>query len=129
MRIRAEQALRWLDGGTPGSLIEANACLLQHHHESHDEIVEGQSSIVIPPVYVHESARIENSIIGPNVSIGDSVSIKRSMIENAIIDDNSSITDVTLANSLIGEGCSVSGSPMQSIVADYDGTRILGAVA
>ncbi len=129
MRIRAEKALRWLDGGTPAALIEANACLLRHHDESHDEMIEGQSSVIIPPVYVHQSARIENSIIGPNVSIGENCSIERSMIENTIIDDDSNITEVTLANSLIGNHCSVNGSPMQSIVADYDGIRILAAVA
>ena len=129
MQIRAERALQWLDAGTPAAIIKANSYLLQDHYESRDQVVLGQSSLLMHPVYIHESSRVENSIIGPNVSIGEGCSITGSIIKDTIIDDNCNVTEVMLADSLIGKGCSVSGSPMQSIVADNDGIRILCAVA
>jgi glucose-1-phosphate thymidylyltransferase len=120
MRIRTERVLQWLDAGTPEALIETNAYLLRHHSETHHETETGQANILIHPVHIHESSRIENSIIGPNVSIGENCSIRGSILKNTIVDDESIVTEVTLLNSLIGKGCSVSGKPMQSIIADYD---------
>jgi glucose-1-phosphate thymidylyltransferase len=124
MRIRTEKVLQWLDAGTPEAIIETNAYLLQHHFRYHNERVAGQSNVLIHPVYIHESSRVENSIIGPNVSIGENCSISGSIIKNTIIDDASNVTEVALVNSLIGKGCFVSGKPMQAIVADNDDIRI-----
>jgi glucose-1-phosphate thymidylyltransferase len=124
MRMRAENVLQWLDAGTPDAILSANASLLQQHHESPNEIVAEQSRVVIHPVYIDPTSRVENSVIGPNVSIGKNCSIAGSIIKNTIIDDDSNVTGVMLANSLVGKGCSVSGNPTQSIVADYDGIRV-----
>lgn len=124
MRIRTERVSQWLDAGTPEAIIETNAYLLQQRAETQNEIVARSSNVFIHPVYIHESARVGNSIIGPNVSIGENCSISRSMLKNTIVDDNSNVTEVTLENSLIGKGCSVSGKPVQSIAADNDEVRI-----
>ena len=118
-RIRAQKVSKWLDAGTPEALLETNAYLLGHHHQHRNEAEGERSNIFIPPVYVHESSCIENSVIGPNVSIGKNCSIRSSTIKNAIVDDASTVADATLVDSLIGKGCSVSGTPMRSIVGDY----------
>ena len=123
MRVRAENALQWLDAGTPEAMIKANFSLLQQRHEAANQIVSGPSNILIHPVYIDESSRVENSILGPNVSIGKNCSINGSIISDTIIDDDSRVAEMTLANSLIGKGCSVSGNTIQSIVADYDEIR------
>ena len=47
------------------------------------------SNVLIPPVFIDESSRVENSIIGPNVSIGMNCTIHGSRVRNAIIDDDS----------------------------------------
>jgi len=124
MRIRTEGVSQWLDAGTPETIIETNAYLLQHRSESDNESMAGSSNILIHPVHVHESSRVENSIIGPNVSIGKNCSISGSILKNTIVDDDSSITEATLVDSLIGKGCSVSGNPTQALAADHDDVRI-----
>ena len=124
MRIKAEKVLQWLDAGTPEAIIETNAYLLQHYLESRNEIAAGQSNVLIPPFYIHESSHVENSIIGPNVSIGKNCSINNSIVKNTIVDDDSNVIDATLANSLIGKGCSVNGKHTQLIAADYDQIKI-----
>lgn len=116
-RIRAQKVSQWLDAGTPQSLLETNACLLRGHDQHRLMDIE-QSNVLIHPVYIHESSRVKNSVIGPNVSIGENCSISGSIIRNTIVDDGSAVTDAILADSLIGRGCSVSGNPMRSIVGD-----------
>ena len=118
MRIRTERILQWLDAGTPKSMIETNAVLLQDRSSNHG--AGEQSNIFIDPVYIHESSHLENAIIGPNVAIGANCVIDGSILKNTIVDDNSTISDVSLADSLLGQGCSISGRPIRSMVADFD---------
>jgi glucose-1-phosphate thymidylyltransferase len=127
IRIRTEKVLQWLDAGTPESIIEINSYLLEQYSASHNKMVKGQSNVFIHPVYIHESSRVENSIIGPNVAIGVNCTINGSIIKNTIIDDGCTITEATLINSLIGQGCCINGRSMQSIVADHDEIRIYQA--
>ena len=124
MRIKTEKVMQWLDAGTPEAVLETNAYLLRHHLQSHNEIAAGQSNVYLPPLYVHESSRVENSIIGPNVAVGENCSIKDSILKNTIVDDGSSVTETMLANSLISKNCSVSGKPKQLIAADRDEIKI-----
>jgi glucose-1-phosphate thymidylyltransferase len=123
MQIRTTRVLQWLDAGTPESIIESNAYLLDKHSKSYGKMAEKQSNIFIDPVYIHESSHIDNSIIGPNVSIGENCRISGSIIKNTIIDDACIITEAMLVNSLFGQGCSISGRSMQSIVADHNEIR------
>jgi len=124
MRIKAEKVLQWLDAGTPEAIFETNAYLLQHHDKSPDEVVTGQSNILIRPCYIHESSHVENSIIGPNVTIGENCSVNGSILKNTIVDDDSSIKETVLVNSLIGRDCSVTGKSSHVIVADSDEIKI-----
>jgi glucose-1-phosphate thymidylyltransferase len=119
MRIRAYEVSHWLDAGTPEDLLKVNAWLLRNSHENRNEAERRQSNVLIPPVYIHESARIENSIIGPNVAIGKNCSVNRSLIKNTVIDDDSIVAEVTLVDSLIGRGCCVRGNPRRSIMGDH----------
>jgi glucose-1-phosphate thymidylyltransferase len=119
-RIRAERALQWLDAGTPEAILETNAYLLQHSSMSHPNSAVDPSNLIIEPVYVHESAQIRDSIIGPNVSIGANCTIHRSILKNTIVDSDSNITGVTLEHSLLGQDCSVRGSRQPLLVADHE---------
>lgn len=128
IRIRTVKVSQWLDAGTPEDLIETNATLLRYHDKSRGKKVAGHSNVLIPPVYIDESSRVEDSIIGPNVSIGKNCSINGSILKNTIVDDDTILIKVMLVNSLIGKGCSVSGNPIESMVADYDEIRIYYAI-
>ena len=123
-KIRTEKVLQWLDAGTPDAVLETNALLLKHNVNSYTELISGQSNVLIPPNYIHESSRVENSIIGPNVAIGKNCSINGSIIRNTIVDDDSHVHEVALENSLISKSCSLSGQRIQSITADNDQVRI-----
>ena len=123
-RIRTERVARWLDAGTPEAVLATNACLLKDQSKTPQKRIANRASLLIDPVYVHESSQIENSIIGPNVSIGANCIVKQSIINNAIIDDNSTLTGIQLVDSLIGTGCLVSGDSLRTVMADQAEMRI-----
>jgi glucose-1-phosphate thymidylyltransferase len=120
MRIRTERVVRWLDAGTPEALIETNAALLMGAAFSSTGMAASRSNVLIPPLYVHESAHVENSILGPNVSIGKNCSIKGSILRDTIVDDDSTVEHANLHASLLGRNSCVKDQSRQTIVADHE---------
>jgi glucose-1-phosphate thymidylyltransferase len=66
---------------------------------------------VIPPVFIHSTAEVSETVIGPNVSIGPGCKISQAVIEDSIIDEGTQITRAALTHSLIGSNCVVEGQP------------------
>ncbi len=95
----------WYDCGKPETLLNTNKVLLQKHSTKR----ELDGVIIISPCYIPESAKIKNSIIGPNVSLGEHVVIENSIIKNSILNNNSVVKDILLNNSLIGENAFAEG--------------------
>ena len=107
----------WLDAGTPETLLETNRYLLDHGHDNSTAAARPGVTIV-PPVFIHESARIETSVIGPHVSIGADCELHRAIISNTIIDEGSEITDIAVEGSLLGRQVSLTGQPLHLNLGD-----------
>jgi glucose-1-phosphate thymidylyltransferase len=99
--LRPEEVSVWLDCGTAETVLETNRYLLQHNMNNSVEVVS-ISSIIIPPVHIHPTATVKNSIIGPYVTIAANCEIEGSIIRDSIVDEESYIKDATLGQSLIG---------------------------
>ena len=61
-----------------------------------------ENTIIIPPVYIGEGCEIKNSIIGPNVSIGENALLDYAILNESIIGPNAQIKHAILDHSLIG---------------------------
>jgi glucose-1-phosphate thymidylyltransferase len=118
LRLQAQEVQQWHDAGTPQALIETNAYLLNRSSKSLNQSTPGPSNVLVPPLFIAPGSHVTNSIIGPNVAIGENCSINESIIANTIIDDNTTIAGASLADSVIGKGCLIHGKAFQSIVAD-----------
>ncbi len=95
----------WLDCGKRETLLATNSHLLKEH-----KIPEAREGVVIiPPVFISPSAVIEESIIGPNVSISDRAVIKSSILKNSIIGLEAEVRNVLLSDSVIGHRAIVTG--------------------
>jgi glucose-1-phosphate thymidylyltransferase len=102
LKMRIEKVDVWLDAGTPETLLETNHYLLDHGRGNCCQPETRESIVIIPPVFIHPTAQIENSVIGPHVSIGPGCAIQSSIIRNSIIEDGAQVTDVVFEGSLIG---------------------------
>jgi glucose-1-phosphate thymidylyltransferase len=90
----------WYDCGRPQSLLEVNRILLSEKIQSGDG---AKNSIVIEPVSIGKNVRIENSIIGPYVSISEGAVVNNSIIEDSIVGNNAEIKHIMLRSSIIGD--------------------------
>jgi glucose-1-phosphate thymidylyltransferase len=98
----------WYDCGKPETLLATNRHLLDRQ----DNIVKSNNypnSLIIQPVSIGKNVEIENSVIGPYVSIGDGSKISYSLIENTIIGERAKVDQCLLKESLIGTRGEVQG--------------------
>ena len=99
----------WFDCGKKEILLETNATLLKRMPQQEIPGDKYPNTIVIPPVHIAETCVISNSIIGPNVSIGDHAIIDYSIIRETIIGPHAQLENAVLNNSLIGNDALLKG--------------------
>lgn len=99
----------WYDCGERESLLETNQIMLDRF--ATDSKIPG--SIIIPPVFIGKDVTIENSIIGPNVSITEGSYVRNAIIKNSILGLDTTVENVILENSLIGDNASLSEAPRE----------------
>jgi len=116
-RMSVQPVEIWLDAGTPDTLLETNRYLLEHGRDNSAQAARPGVTIV-PPVFIHESARIEYSVIGPHVSIGAECELCRAIVSNTIIDEGSEIKDIAVESSLLGRQVSLTGQPLHLNLGD-----------
>ena len=113
-KFKAAKIEEWYDCGTAASLIETNRHLLTktHHYKKREK------NIVIEPVYIADSATITESIIGPNVSVGEDVVISTSIVKDSIINSGATVENALLVESIIGAKASVKSGYKRLSVSD-----------
>jgi len=105
----------WYDCGRPQSLLEVNRILLAEHKVSDNGF---KSAIIIEPVSIGKNAKVENSIIGPNVSISEGAVIQNSIIQDSIVGNNSEVKYMMLRSSIIGDGAILIGKSNSLNIGD-----------
>lgn len=108
MKMKVSRVDTWLDTGTPDATLDTNRFLLEHGGDNSPEAARAGVT-VIPPVYIHPTARVEASVIGPHTALGANVTVTGSVIRNSIIEDQAEITNAVLDSSLIGKRAKVNG--------------------
>ena len=103
LKMRIEKVDTWLDAGTVGEVLNTNRYLLDHGHENSATASSSGNTVIVPPVFIHPTATVKGSVIGPHASIGSNCKVESCIIRDSIIDDNSVISDVILEHSLIGQ--------------------------
>lgn len=115
-RFDAFRINTWFDCGKKDTLLTTNATLLKKTDTLGFEY-QG-NSVIIHPVSIAKGCTINNSIIGPNVTIGEATKIEFSIIKNSIIGSYAEIEDVLLHGSIIGNDAFVRGSSQSLNIGD-----------
>ncbi|MBI3287210.1 MAG: NTP transferase domain-containing protein [Chloroflexi bacterium] len=105
----------WIDSGTPEALLAAQRYLLEH---GSTQTIPTENSTLTAPVHIDRTARIVNSVVGPYVSVAESVRIVSSIVRDSIIQEGTSIEGATLEGSLIGPHAQVKGKSFPLEVGD-----------
>jgi glucose-1-phosphate thymidylyltransferase len=99
----------WLDTGTIDATLETNRYLLRHGQANQISKEKMNGVQIIDPVFIHPSSQVSNSVIGPDVSIGQGCFISNAHIENCILESGVRVEAVRLESSFIGRMASVRG--------------------
>ncbi len=110
----------WYDCGIPATLVETNRILLEKDQSlsSVSESIQGKNTI-IDPVYIDDSAEISDSVIGPFVHVGSDCKLNRSIIRNSIINDNSTLNQVHLEDSVLGMDTVIESKGKSFMLGDH----------
>ncbi|NMC43142.1 MAG: NTP transferase domain-containing protein [candidate division Zixibacteria bacterium] len=103
--FRAASVDGWYDCGQRESLIATNRYLLGTM--APQEPIAG--CVIIPPVYVAPTAIIEESVIGPYVSVSDKAVVRHSIIKNSIVGYEAEVENALLTDSVVGHRAVVYG--------------------
>jgi glucose-1-phosphate thymidylyltransferase len=116
----AEPVEVWEDCGKFETVLQTNRYLLDHGRA---HVGPSEGSIIVPPVYIDDTAQVSNSIIGPYVSIAAGATVRDSIIRDSIINSEATIQSATLQNSLVGDDALVEGDFRELNVGDSSEIR------
>ena len=116
-QLRPQSVDVWLDCGKPETVLDTNHYLLQHGHDN-SAAWQNDERVIIPPVNIHPTARIERSVIGPFATIAEGCHIISSIVRDSVVDAGAYVSDHVLANSLIGRDAVLIGRPRRFNVGD-----------
>jgi glucose-1-phosphate thymidylyltransferase len=118
VKISIFEVDNWYNCGKKDILLATNAVLLRRHDQSTATIPGFENSIIVHPVSIGENCQIRNSIIGPNVCVGDNSVMKHAIVKDSIIGSYATIEGVVLEESIIGSDASVKGLSLSLNIGD-----------
>ena len=108
----------WFDCGRRDTMLESNATLLKKFAPKTDDEHRYENTVILQPVSIGAGCIIRNSIIGPDVAIGENTTIEYSIVKNSIIGSFSTLFDIVLDSSIIGSDTNLSGETRSLNVGD-----------
>jgi glucose-1-phosphate thymidylyltransferase len=113
----------WLDCGNKEVTVHTNQRVLEFDWEAQKQLVhesvEIENSVIIPPCYVGKNVKISNSVIGPHVSLGAGTEVVNSNISNSIVQQDTSLKNVVMADSMIGSKVVYKGQTLDLSLGDF----------
>ncbi|NTW56088.1 MAG: NTP transferase domain-containing protein [Chlorobiaceae bacterium] len=110
----------WYDCGKPETLLSTNEILLKNHTTTKTY----PGCIINDPVFIAENAIIENTIVGPNATIGENSVISNAIIKDSIVGSDARVTHIMLNQSIVGNNATVSGNPNEINIGDFSEIRL-----
>ena len=112
----------WLDCGNKNATVETNQRYLEFIKDQDlvSKSVKLINAVIVPPCYIGDGVIIENSVIGPYVSIGEKSRIVDSRIKNSIIQKEATLRNAMLDDSMLGNFTIFEGSVQDLSLGDFN---------
>lgn len=111
----------WLDCGNKDATVYTNKRILELRKK--DALIaksaKFENATVIEPCFIGENVLVNNSVIGPYVSIGEKTVIENSIVTNSIILTNCKIQNAVIDNSMLGNFANYFGKKNDLSISDY----------
>jgi glucose-1-phosphate thymidylyltransferase len=112
----------WYDCGKPETMLLTNRDLLDKQNmgaTEHTRVSERYpGSVMIMPVAIAESVVIENSIVGPYVSVSAETVLRECIVKNTIIGEHAEVSSIILEDSIISDNAKAVGTQFRLNVGD-----------
>ena len=114
----------WMDCGNKNVTVDTNNRMLHFIHNDAEETMIAETvridnSEIIPPCYIGENVVLINSIVGPNVSLGNGTHLTNTKIKNSLVQTHAHIKNAKLDNAMIGNHASFDGDFTSISIGDY----------
>ena len=110
----------WLDCGNPVAAVHANKRVLEYTaNDESRKALKIENAQILEPCFIGANVQLKNCTIGPFVSIGNDTCITNSTIKNTIIQNNTTIVDADLEDSMIGNHVEYKGGKKRISIGDY----------
>jgi len=112
----------WLDCGNKDATVYTNQRVLELKKGKEQLVsrsLKSVNSVIVEPCFIGEGVIIENSVIGPHVSVGEKTKISNSVISNSIIQTNTFIQNKVIHNSMVGNFVELKGPKEDLSIGDY----------
>jgi glucose-1-phosphate thymidylyltransferase len=122
IRFRSAEIDEWLDCGNKDNVLLTNRRMLELKSGIEnliDPSVHTENAIIIPPCYIGPGTFISNSVIGPFVSIGANCRVEHAVIQDSLVQNDSTLRKVMFSNSMIGNQAQCEGRLQEWSIGDF----------
>ena len=115
------QVKEWLDCGNYSATVYTNQRVLEFIKDQKivADTAKVINSIIIEPCMLGEGTVIENSVVGPHVTLSAGSKVKNSILKNSIVYENTSIENEVIADSMIGNDVKLKGHVREVSIGGY----------
>ncbi len=122
-KFKPGEVTEWLDCGNKEVTVFTNQRVLEFDYEANKMMVSASASItdtvIIPPCFIGENVVIENSVVGPHVSLGNGTEVRGTVIANSIVQHHTKLLNAVIADSMIGSHATYEGMARDLSMGDY----------
>jgi glucose-1-phosphate thymidylyltransferase len=119
-KFKAGKVDEWLDCGNKNITVASNSRYLGFLKDNNiADSTTLDNCTIHPPVFIGENCKIQNAILGPGVSIGAGSVLLDAVIRDSLIQNNVTLRNVNLINSMIGNFVSISSFSGEVSLGDY----------
>lgn len=122
-RFGAGEVTLWMDCGNKEAVLDTEQKVLDYDHAKGKQLIDPTihiyNSLIIPPCYIAKGAILQNSVVGPYVSIGEGTKITDSIVKHSAIREKSTIEGAVLNNAMVGGNAAIIRSAESPSLGDY----------
>lgn len=116
------QVKEWLDCGNYKATVYTNQRVLEFIKDGEKMIADSAkstNSVIIEPCLIGEGVVIENSVVGPHVTLSAGSTVSNSILKNSIVYENTTIENEVIANSMIGTDVTLKGQEREVSMGSF----------